>query len=485
MDTESEPFEDPIDTETPESPLTIASTIPLSESTPPVLVPILRRTACMAVCVPHVMSSGLSAGMAEVAAMSESSFHKRFRSSYESSPYVSPPDLPSRKRYRGTSELVEDSDDEEDEEIEESMDYDSMSDYAEAEGPTAEDEDPNAEDKGLTVGVEGPEEEEEEVVPGGQQQASPVVGTTRSVPLGLRYGALRSRELALEEGDVYSTFEVRTGFGLAPESEIPERVSAFRQPTLTTWTDPEDGMIYIDIPDYPPPVRPAQTPPSPEWTSSSLPISPSHSGIPSPISSHMVPLTVPSPVAIPATAETKGFLNELRAQVEIQGGLISDHAVRLEKLSPALFERSLKYEQERVALAEERRARLELAEIVDGMRRGQEPRGAQFCPCVSALRLVARGRADTYTFIRWWRVMYLVYSVSLKCILADRFYHLLGDIVGSFERFWNGLPRMGRAEMVDQARFAWGFLSVFGNANSDRVAITSRTGSYPDTRLRQ
>ncbi|GJR64233.1 hypothetical protein Tco_0010298 [Tanacetum coccineum] len=54
-----------------------------------------------------------------------------------------------------------------------------------------------------------------------------------------------------------------------------------------------------------------------------------------------------------------------------------------------------------------------------------------------------------------------------------------------FERFWNGLPRMGRAEMVDQARFAWGFLSVFGNANSDRVAITSRTGSYPDTRLRQ
>ncbi|GJX05028.1 hypothetical protein Tco_0190944 [Tanacetum coccineum] len=100
-------------------------------------------------------------------------------------------------------------------------------------------------------------------------------------------------------------------------------------------------------------------------------------------------------------------------------GLISDHVVRLEELSPALFERSLEYEQERVAvtfgaiwrpmlalkawagqtdaqraalwhvisnvqgenrdlrlqLAEERRARLELTEIVDGMRRGQEPRG--------------------------------------------------------------------------------------------------------------
>ncbi|GJT95007.1 hypothetical protein Tco_1090525 [Tanacetum coccineum] len=129
----------------------------------------------------------------------------------------------------------------------------------------------------------------------------------------------------------------------------------------------------------------------------------------------MVPLTVPSPVATPATAETEGFLTELGAQVEMQGGLISDHAVRLEDLSHALFERydrdigelftrsravkeeicsqrdqfrSLEYEQGRVAvtfraiwrpgenwdlwlqLAEERRARLELVEIVDGMRRG-------------------------------------------------------------------------------------------------------------------
>ncbi|GKC97375.1 hypothetical protein Tco_1167650 [Tanacetum coccineum] len=73
-DTESEPFEDPTDTETPESPLSIASPVPLSESTPPVLVPILCRTARMAVCVPHAMSSGLSASFAEVAAMSESAF---------------------------------------------------------------------------------------------------------------------------------------------------------------------------------------------------------------------------------------------------------------------------------------------------------------------------------------------------------------------------------------------------------------------------
>ncbi|GJS11905.1 putative ribonuclease H-like domain-containing protein [Tanacetum coccineum] len=58
-------------------------------------------------------------------------------------------------------------------------------------------------------------------------------------------------------------------------------------------------------------------------------------------------------------------------------------------------------------LVEERRARLELVEVIDGMRRK---------------RAGARGGA-----------------------------------VGLYK---NGLPRMGRVEMLDQARFAWGFLSV-------------------------
>ncbi|GKE75400.1 hypothetical protein Tco_1537441 [Tanacetum coccineum] len=53
----------------------------------------------------------------------------------------------------------------------------------------------------------------------------------------------------------------------------------------------------------------------------------------------MIPLTVPSPVATTAAVETKGFLTELGAQFKMQGGLIRDHAVRLEELSPALFER--------------------------------------------------------------------------------------------------------------------------------------------------
>ncbi|GKE04205.1 hypothetical protein Tco_1396223, partial [Tanacetum coccineum] len=226
-DAKSEPFEDPIDTETPE-------------------------TACMAVRVPPVMSSDLFASIAEVAAMFESAFRKRFRSFYESSPLVSPPDLPSRKHYRGASELVEDSKDDDDEEDEDPV--------AEDEGLTArvkgpgmdgesygldsesygmDDESRSLDDEGHSIESDGLDlEEEEEDVPGGQQQAASIVGIAVSAPLGLGYGALRCRELALEDDDVYSTFEVENGSGSAPESERPERVSASKKLTLTTWTDP-------------------------------------------------------------------------------------------------------------------------------------------------------------------------------------------------------------------------------------------------------
>ncbi|GKD50755.1 hypothetical protein Tco_1279731 [Tanacetum coccineum] len=209
-----------------------------------------------------------------------------------------------------------------------------------------------------------------------------------SAPLGLGYKELRRWELALEDNHVYSTFEVGQGYGSAPESERPGRVSACRHPTLTTLTNLEDSMVYIDVPPYPPPAPPVHTPPSLEWTFGSLPISPLHSVVPSPVSSLMIPLTIPSPVATPATAKTKGFLTKLGAQV----GAVMD-----EIFSRRYRFRSLEYEHERVAvtfgaiwrpvlavereprlrlqLAEERRARLELAEVVDSIRRGQEPRG--------------------------------------------------------------------------------------------------------------
>ncbi|GKA65028.1 hypothetical protein Tco_0764735 [Tanacetum coccineum] len=212
----------------------------------------------MVVRVPHAMSSGLSASMAEVAAMSDSALRKRFRSSCESSPSVSPPDLPLRKRYRRTSELVEDSeddDDEEDEEIEESMDSDSVSEDAEDEGPTAKDEDPATEDEGHTARVESP-------------------------------GMDESRVDGLDDEVMVGMMRV-VGSGSAPVSERPKRVSAFRQPTLTTWTGQRT------------------------WTSSSLPISPSPSNDPSTISSPMTPLIVPFLYATPLQLEMMDFLTAL------------------------------------------------------------------------------------------------------------------------------------------------------------------------------
>nr|GFB24339.1 hypothetical protein [Tanacetum cinerariifolium] len=138
--------------------------------------------------------------------MSDLAFRKRFRSSYDSSSSMS---LPVRKRYRGTSELILDTDSEKDKEVEEILDSDSESEDAEDEG-------------------------EEEAVPEGQQRANPVVGTAVSESLGLRYEVLRRRELALKGDHVYSTFKVGQGFGSAPEPERSDRVSASRQPTLAT-----------------------------------------------------------------------------------------------------------------------------------------------------------------------------------------------------------------------------------------------------------
>nr|GEV01198.1 hypothetical protein [Tanacetum cinerariifolium] len=266
--TKSEPFEG--EARTPESPHIVApptchveepegssmsgarstssdSTTPQSPDHPfthttPILVTILRRTARMAVRVLPVMLYGLSAGMAVVAAMSDSAFRKS----------------------------------EEDEEVEESSDSDSESEDVEDEGPTTEDEDPAAGDEGLAARVKGPVMDDEsyglngesyglddeirsingegrgiksdglglrevEAVPEGQQRAVLVVGTAVSEPLGLGYGVLRRQELALEEDHVYSTFEVGQGSGSAPKSERSDRVLAFRQPTLTIWTDLEDG----------------------------------------------------------------------------------------------------------------------------------------------------------------------------------------------------------------------------------------------------
>ncbi|GJZ69874.1 hypothetical protein Tco_0633424 [Tanacetum coccineum] len=196
------------------------------------------------------------------------------------------------------------------------------------EGHSLDDEGRSVESDGL--GLEG----EEEVIPEGQQRAVLVVRETASAPLGLGYGALRRRELAVEEDQVYSTFEIGQGSGSIPEPERPESLSALRQPTPTTWTDPEDGIAFIDIPTYPPPAPPAQTSPLPEWSSGSLPVSPAPSAIPSLNSSPMVSLTVPSPIAllvaipIATILVDEDYFIEIGAQLELFRGILQDHTQR-------------------------------------------------------------------------------------------------------------------------------------------------------------
>ncbi|GJV69042.1 retrotransposon protein, putative, ty1-copia subclass [Tanacetum coccineum] len=155
-----------------------------------------------------------------------------YRSSYETSSSLSPPALPIRKRYRGTLELIEDTEDE-------SSDLGTAREGSKGEGHSLE-------EKGHGSEVRAADE-----------------------PLRLSYRTLRHRELVVGEGEMPSMFE----------------------PTLVTWVDPEDGRVYIDIPTYVPPVAPVQTPLSPKWTFGSLLVLPSPSVVPLPIAS---PVTTPA-----------------------------------------------------------------------------------------------------------------------------------------------------------------------------------------------
>nr|GEX30305.1 hypothetical protein [Tanacetum cinerariifolium] len=239
----------------------------------------------------------------------------------------------------GKNTPILDDDEEEDDDDEEDEDQ-------EGRGSCCRDEGLAAGDEGLAAGDEGPSMRVDilslggdEFVPEGQQRAALVVKTVIGKPLELGYGVLRYQEIASREGQMPSVFEVDQGFESVQEPERLKRVSALMQPTLITWIDLKDGRVYIDVLAYPPLSPHVQTPPSPKWLSGLLPVSLALSIIPSPISSPMIPLTVASPIAPPATAKAKGFFTELGAYVEIQGGLIHDHTIRLGELSPALFER--------------------------------------------------------------------------------------------------------------------------------------------------
>ncbi|GKF60965.1 hypothetical protein Tco_0177751, partial [Tanacetum coccineum] len=191
------PFEDPIDTETPESPHAVESPTLLPDSAPPAChteeledsdtsgarstssnstTPLLpdhpltrtsptptptrasfhRRTAPMIVHAQPVMSPGHSARVVKAMALSDLALRKRYRSSYETSSSSSSPALPVRKRYRGTSELILDMDSKDDEIGEEDTDKDEGHGLDD-EGHGLDDEDRSMESDGL--GLEGEEED--------------------------------------------------------------------------------------------------------------------------------------------------------------------------------------------------------------------------------------------------------------------------------------------------------------------------------------
>ncbi|GJS27199.1 hypothetical protein Tco_0487819 [Tanacetum coccineum] len=300
IDTESKPEEAPSETEefeaskppntritSPHSTSPSDSTTPLSPDHPlaqtspaPTRASYYRSIARMAVHTQPTLSPGMSARIAEADALSRSSFRKRYRSSYETPSPSSSPTLPIWKRYRGTSELVEDTEDE-------SSDSDTEREGSEDEGPGLEYGGHGSEDEGPIS-----DEEEEEVAPEGQQQVVPVVDTAADEPLGLGYRALRRQQQRVEET---------------------------------------------------PTPRP-RTLPSPEWSSGSLPVSPSSPSVPTPVAS---PVTTPAAtIAVDALPPTlfEGYDRDLRELYT------RSREVKDEIFSQCYRLRSLKQEQERATV---------------------------------------------------------------------------------------------------------------------------------------
>ncbi|GKB16297.1 hypothetical protein Tco_0850220 [Tanacetum coccineum] len=161
-----------------------------------------RSTARMVVHTQPILLPGISARVTEAMALSPPSFCKRYKSSFET-PSSSPSPLPSPtlhiwKSYRGTSELILDTETEDDE--------------SEAEGAGLGSEE--SEDK-------GPNSEGEEAA------------------------AARRHALKLAEDPAPTTFEVGQSSRLVPDqlraNETP------RIPTHPTWVDLEHDTIYLDI----------------------------------------------------------------------------------------------------------------------------------------------------------------------------------------------------------------------------------------------
>nr|GEX36924.1 hypothetical protein [Tanacetum cinerariifolium] len=361
-DTESKPFEDPIETKEPQS-LSISSahipspdytlatshineeskpieasktrvasphyttspsysTSPLSPDHPltqtsptptPSRASFYRSTIRIAVRTQPTLPPAISARVTEAMTLSQSSFCKRYRSSYEtpssSASLASSLTLSLRKRYQGTSEPI--------------VDVKTEGDESEAKGTDSESEE--LKDEGL--GSESKEAAFEDQ----QQQAVLVKDIAEDEPLGLGYGTARRHALKLAKGTVPSTYEIGQS-SKSIDQQVSYETSTPRLHVRTTWEDPEDGTVYIDIKcDMPPVYLPVQTLPSPVQ----IPSLPGWSL--EPLSDTPV---IPSLVALPVPIATvdEGDFSEIGAQLELHDSVLHDHTKRLDALPRTLFE---------------------------------------------------------------------------------------------------------------------------------------------------
>ncbi|GJV86924.1 ribonuclease H-like domain-containing protein [Tanacetum coccineum] len=175
----------------PDHPLTHVSPTPT-----PTRVSFHHRTAHMAVHTQPTLSPGMLARIAEAAALSLSSFHKRYISYYKTPSPSSYLTLLVRKRYRGTSELILDTNSEGDE-----------------------------------LGKEDTEEDKED--------------ETASEPLGLGYGAARRHALESIEEIVSSTYEV------GRSSRVYTNIPTYVPPTTPIQTPPSPEWLLGSLPVSP------------------------------------------------------------------------------------------------------------------------------------------------------------------------------------------------------------------------------------------
>ncbi|GJZ91201.1 hypothetical protein Tco_0663128 [Tanacetum coccineum] len=120
-------------------------------------------------------------------------------------------------------------------------------------------------------------------------------------------------------------------------SSSPSLASSLTLPirnSRPTWVDPKDGTVYIDIDfDAPPVCAPVQTPVSPKWSFSSLPISLASFTIPSPVAS---PMTTPVvTIAVEENEFLEGMgqdITELYDRPKVVRGEIHSHCFRLGSL---------------------------------------------------------------------------------------------------------------------------------------------------------